>query len=160
MDGAGPTVAGGVESISLVQNEHINRHRMGDPGVLATRPDFYMPMIDTAEIVARRYRVSREAADAYSVQSQARAARAQDKGLFDDEITTATVKRVTVDKATGARSVDEVTIEKDECNRPGTTAADLAGLKPVRGERGMVTAGNASQLSDGASVCVLMEAKV
>ena len=159
VDGAGPTVAGGVESISLVQNEHINRHRMGDPGVLAARPDFYMPMIDTAEIVARRYRVPREAADAYSVQSQARAARAQDMGLFDDEITSATVKRVTVDKVTGARSVDEVTIEKDECNRPGTTAADLAGLKPVRGERGMVTAGNASQLSDGASVCVLMEAK-
>ena len=159
VDGAGPSVAGGVESISLVQNEHANRFRAGDPAVLAARPDFYMPMIDTAEVVARRYGISREAADTYSSRSQSRAANAQKAGHFDAEIVPVTAPKRVYDKATQTSHIETVTLEADECIRPDTSPDGLAELTPVRGERGFVTAGNASQLSDGASVCVLMEAR-
>lgn len=159
VDNMGPVVAGGVESISLVQNEHINRFRAGDPSVLGYRPDFYMPMIDTAEIVARRYDISREQTDEYSLQSQQRTAAAQEAGLFDDEIVPATVTKIEMDRETKRKYPLEVTLGKDECNRPQTTLEGLAKLEPVRGERGYITAGNASQLSDGASVCLLMDGK-
>jgi len=159
VDGVDIAVAGGLESISLVQNQNLNRHRAGDPTVLDRRRDFYMPMIDTAEVVSRRYGISREACDEYALQSQQRTARAQELGAFDDEITSATVTKLEFDKETRTQYPASVTIEKDECNRPDTTAEGLAALQGVRGERGFITAGNASQLSDGASVCVVMEAK-
>ena len=159
VDGVDIAIGGGVESISLVQNKHINRFRAGDRSVLDARTDIYMPMIDTAEIVSRRYGISREQCDAYSVESQARTASAQASGAFDDEIVPVTTVKLEIDRATRETHELEVTIFKDECNRPGTTMDSLAALAPVRGERGFVTAGNASQLSDGASVCLLMEAR-
>lgn len=159
VDGMQTVVAGGVESISLVQNQHMNSHRNADPLVLEKAPAVYMAMIDTAEVVSKRYGVSREAQDELSLASQQRTAAAQEAGKFDDEIVAMTVKKIVKNKETGETSQEEVTIAKDECNRPSTTAEGLAALQPVRGEGGYVTAGNASQLSDGASVCVLMEAK-
>ena len=158
-DGMQTVVAGGVESISLVQNQHMNSHKNADPIVLEKAPAVYMAMIDTAEVVSKRYAVSREAQDALSLASQQRTAAAQEAGKFDDEIIPMTVQKMVTNKETGETSVEEVTITKDECNRPTTTAEGLASLPPVRGEGGFVTAGNASQLSDGASVCVLMESK-
>lgn len=158
VDGVDIAIGGGVESISLVQNQHLNRFRAGDPKVLEARPDFYMPMIDTAEIVSRRYNIDRQQCDEFSAQSQLRTAKAQEAGAFDDEIVPVTVTKIESDRTTGEKQKIEVTIEKDECNRPGTTVEQLATLNPVRGERGQITAGNASQLSDGASACVLMEA--
>lgn len=160
VDGVEIAVAGGVESISLVQNPHINRHRSGDPTVLAARPDFYMPMIDTAEVVARRYGIAREDCDVYALQSQQRMAAAQEMRLFDDEIVPVTTVKIESDKRTGAKQATEITVDKDECNRVDTTLEGLASLTPVRGERGFITAGNASQLSDGASACVVMEAAI
>jgi acetyl-CoA C-acetyltransferase len=159
------TVGGGVESISLVQNEHMNRFRAADPWLVEHTPQIYMSMLETAEIVAERYGVSREAQDAYALQSQQRTAKGQAEGIFDDEIAPITTVMTVVDKATGATSEREVTLSKDEGNRPETTLDDLAKLKPVfkDGQRlklgGYITAGNASQLSDGAAACVLMEAK-
>jgi len=159
------TVGGGVESISLVQNEHMNRFRAGDPWLVEHTPQIYMSMLETAEIVAERYGVSREAQDAYALQSQRRTAKGQAEGVFDDEIAPIATVMTIVDKATGATSDREVTLAKDEGNRPETTLDDLAKLKPVfkDGQRvavgGYITAGNASQLSDGAAACVLMEAK-
>ncbi len=158
-DGMQTVVAGGVESISLVQNQHMNSHKNADPIVLEKAPAVYMAMIDTAEIVSKRYGVSREAQDVLSLASQQRTAAAQESGKFNDEIIPMTVKKAVKNKETGETSIEEVTITKDECNRPTTTAEGLASLQPVRGEGGFVTAGNASQLSDGASVCVLMERK-
>lgn len=158
-DGMQTVVAGGVESISLVQNQHMNPHRNADPIVIEKAPAVYMAMIDTAEVVSKRYGVSREAQDELSLASQQRTAAAQEAGKFDDEIIAMTVKKSVKNKETGETSIEEVTIEKDECNRPSTTAEGLASLQPVRGEGGYITAGNASQLSDGASVCVLMERK-
>jgi len=157
-------VGGGVESISLVQNEHMNRFRAADPWLVSHVPQIYMSMLETAEIVADRYGISREAQDAYALQSQQRTAKGQAQGIFDDEIAPITTVMTVVDKATGATSEREVTLAKDEGNRPGTTLEDLAKLKPVfkDGQRvqagGFITAGNASQLSDGAAACVLMEA--
>lgn len=158
-DGMQTVVAGGVESISLVQNQHMNSHKNADPIVLDKAPAVYMAMIDTAEVVSKRYNVSREAQDELSLASQQRTAAAQEAGKFDDEIVPVTVKKMVKNKETGETSEEEVTITKDECNRPSTTAEGLASLTPVRGEGGFITAGNASQLSDGASVCVLMERK-
>jgi acetyl-CoA C-acetyltransferase len=149
-------VAGGVESISLVQNEHMNHHRMMDPTLLDMQPAMYMPMLQTAEVVADRYDVSREAQDEYSLLSQPRTAAAQESGLFADEIVSVTTAKTIKDRETGVESTEEVTLTKDEGNRPGTTAEGLAMLNPVMG--GSITAGNASQLSDGASACVVMEA--
>ena len=156
-------VAGGVESISLVQNEHINTFRAGDPKLLAQQPAIYMSMIETAEIVASRYSISREAQDEYALQSQQRTAAAQAEGRFDAELMPITTTMKQVDRVSGATSSREVTVTRDECNRPQTRLEDLAALQPVfadgqqvkKGE--YITAGNASQLSDGAAALVLME---
>lgn len=152
-------VAGGLESISLVQNEHRNSYRTQDPSVLANSPKAYIAMLETAEIVAKRYKVSREAQDVYSLQSQQRTHAAQVSGKFTDEIVATTAKMVFVDKDTKQQSVHEITLDKDEGNRPSTTLEGLQGLKPVI-EGGVITAGNASQLSDGASACVVMDSKL
>jgi acetyl-CoA C-acetyltransferase len=150
-------VAGGVESISMVQTPAMRVEP--DMELLAIQPDIYMPMLDTAEIVSRRYEISRERQDDYALQSQQRTAAAQAAGRFDAEIIPVkTVMNVT-DKASGAVSQVETTLTKDEGARADTTAEGLAGLKTVRPE-GFITAGNASQLSDGASACVVMEAKL
>jgi acetyl-CoA C-acetyltransferase len=157
VDMAPIVVAGGVESISLVQNEHYNLYRSSDPELLKTHPDAYMPMLKTAEVVAERYSISREQQDEYSLQSQQRTAAAQEAGRFDDEIVPLTTTKGVEDKETGEVSFAEVTLTRDEGNRPGTTLEDLAGLKTVF-EGGTITAGNASQLSDGAAATVVMEA--
>jgi acetyl-CoA C-acetyltransferase len=158
MDGAPVVVAGGMESISLVQNEHMNMYRAADPAVLESQPHMYMPMIDTAEVVAERYGVSREVCDEYALQSQQRVAAAQENGLFDEEIIEVTTTKAVVDRETGETRKEEVTMHLDEGNRPGTTLEGLSQLPPVRGPGKNVTAGNASQLSDGAAALVLMEA--
>ncbi len=158
MDNAPIVVAGGLESISLVQNEHMNRFRAIDPTVIEGHPAAYMPMIDTAEVVADRYGISREACDEYALQSQTRVAKAQQNGLFDDEIIEVTRMKAVQDRDTGEISKVEATLSLDEGNRPETTLEGLSSLKPVRGEGMNVTAGNASQLSDGAAALVLMEA--
>jgi acetyl-CoA C-acetyltransferase len=147
-------VAGGVESVSLVQTEALRVDR--DHAVLALHPDAYMPMIDTAEVVAKRYGIGRAAQDAYALQSQQRTAAAQAAGRFDAEIISVKAMMTVVDKATGATSSKEITLAKDEGNRPDTTLEGLVGLKVVR-PGGTITAGNASQLSDGAAAVVLME---
>jgi len=158
MDDMPIVVAGGLESISLVQNEHMNMYRAMDPALLELQPDMYMPMLQTAEVVAERYGVSREVQDEYSLSSQQRTAAAQDAGLFDDEIIPVKTTKIVRDKATGVESTVDVTLEKDEGNRPDTTLEGLAALQPVLG--GTITAGNASQLSDGASACVVMSAEL
>ncbi len=150
-------VAGGVESISLVQTAEMRIDL--DPELVAMQPDIYMPMLDTAEVVSRRYGIGRAEQDAYALQSQQRTAAAQDAGRFDAEIIPVTAMMTITDKATGEASSRSVTLDKDEGNRPDTTIQGLASLKSVR-DGGRVTAGNASQLSDGASACVVMEAKL
>lgn len=152
-------VGGGLESISLVQNEHQNFHRASDPRLMAEHEHILMPMIDTAEIVAQRYEISREAQDAYALQSQQRTAAGQKAGRFDDEIVPLPSSMGVMDRETKEISLQDVVLDKDEGNRPSTTLEGLAGLNPVR-EGGFITAGNASQLSDGASAAVVMEAKV
>ena len=159
VDGADVMVGGGLESISLVQNEHMNRFRAQDPRLLAVHEHIYMPMIDTAEVVAERYGVSREAQDEYALQSQQRTAAGQDAGRFDDEIVPLPAVKGVMDKESGEISFEDVVLEKDEGNRPGTNLEGLAALNPVR-DGGFITAGNASQLSDGASAAVVMEAGV
>jgi acetyl-CoA C-acetyltransferase len=149
-------VAGGVETVSLV-DPHRNTFRAQDEWLSEHRPDVYMAMIDTAENVARRYGVSREAQDAYSAGCPGRTAAAQAEGRFDREIAPITVVRNLVDKSGAVVGQEEVTLARDEGARPETTLEGLAKLRPVR-EGGTITAGNASQLSDGASVCVLMDA--
>ena len=148
-------VAGGVESISLVQTPELRITY--DPAVLALHKDFDMPMVDTVEVVARRYGISRERQDAYGFQSQMRTAAAQAAGRFDDEIIPVRATKLVTDKKTGATSQEEVVLRQDEGNRADTTLEGLAALKTAR-PGGCITAGNASQLSDGASACVLMEA--
>lgn len=159
VDGMQTVVAGGVESISLVQNAHMNSFRGGDPIVLKRAPAIYMAMIDTAEVVSKRYNISRQAQDEYSLQSQQRTFKAQQAGLFNDEIIAIKANKVFEDKKTNTSSRQEVTLDRDECNRPGTTLEGLLQLPPVKGPGGFITAGNASQLSDGASACVLMESR-
>ncbi|RZJ19067.1 MAG: acetyl-CoA C-acyltransferase [Brevundimonas sp.] len=157
-------VGGGLESISLVQNQHMNLYRMKDEALLKLSPHIYMSMLETAEVVAARYGISRDAQDEYALQSQQRTAQAQAEGRFDAEIVPMTTSMLVMDKATGQTSSKEVTLSKDEGNRPETTLEGLQSLKPVFGggeeiEQGrFITAGNASQLSDGASACVIMEA--
>jgi acetyl-CoA C-acetyltransferase len=149
-------VAGGVESISMVQTPEM---RLGpDMELLAMHPTVYMPMIDTAEIVATRYGISRQACDEYALKSQQRTAAAQAEGRLAAEIIPVSAKMGVKDKDSGAISMHDVTLDKDEGNRPSTTLENLAALNPVRGEGAIVTAGNASQLSDGASACVVMDA--
>ncbi len=164
-DGMDVAIGGGVESISLVQNDKMNRFRMGDPWIKANKPALYMSMLETAEMVARRYGVTREEQDAYALQSQQRTAAAQAAGKFDDEIVPLSTVMKVMDKATGAVSDVEITLDKDEGNRPSTTLADLQKLAPVHKDGleiasgDYITAGNASQLSDGASAAVVMEAR-
>ena len=152
-------VGGGLESVSLVQNEHQNVYRAADPRLMAEHEHVLMPMIDTAEVVARRYEISRESQDEYALQSQQRTAAGQESGKFDDEIVPLPSNMGVMDRETKEISFHDVVLDKDEGNRPSTTLEGLAGLKPVR-EGGFITAGNASQLSDGASATVVMEAKV
>ena len=152
-------VGGGLESISLVQNEHINTYRAADPRLTAVHKDIYMPMIDTAEVVAKRYNISREKQDEYALQSQQRTAAGQEAGKFDDEIVPLPSNKGVMNKETKEITFEDVVLEKDEGNRPTTDLDGLAGLNPVR-EGGAITAGNASQLSDGASAAVVMEASV
>jgi acetyl-CoA C-acetyltransferase len=152
-------VGGGLESISLVQNEHQNVYRAADPRLLEKHPHVLMPMIDTAEVVSSRYGISREAQDEYALQSQQRTAAGQEAGKFDDEIVPMPSNMGVMDRETKEISFHDVVLDKDEGNRPTTTLEGLAGLKPVR-ENGVITAGNASQLSDGASASVIMEASV
>lgn len=151
-------VAGGVESISLVQTPQMRI--AADPELLAMQGDIYMPMLQTAEIVAKRYGISRDRQDEYALQSQQRTAAAQAGGLFDAELVPVTATMNVVDKATKEVSTHEVTLTKDEGNRADTTLEGLQSLKPVMGEQAVITAGNASQLSDGSSSCVLMEESV
>jgi acetyl-CoA C-acetyltransferase len=164
-DGMTIAVGGGLESVSLVQNDKRNQFRAQDPWLVEHRPDLYMTMIETAEIVAERYQVTREAQDEYALLSQQRTAAAQAEGRLDQEIAPmSSVMRVD-NRETGETSQVSVTLDKDEGNRPSTTLAGLAALKPVFRdgqtvkEGRFITAGNASQLSDGASASVLMEAK-
>jgi acetyl-CoA C-acetyltransferase len=152
-------VAGGVESISLVQNHHLNTYCASDEALLKVVPAIYMPMLDTAEVVARRYQISREAQDEYALQSQQRTAAAQAAGAFDDEIVPVSAIKAVQDKPSGAVSDQEVTLTQDEGARPQTQREHLAALAAVR-EGGSITAGNASQLSDGASACVLVNSKL
>jgi len=152
-------VAGGLESISLVQNEHQNSYRAHDPWLDEHKPEVYYSMLQTAEVVSNRYGVSREAQDEYALQSQMRTAAAQQAGRFDDEIVPLPTVKLVKDKATGEIREEEVTLAQDEGNRPSTTLEGLAGLEPVLAPDAFITAGNASQLSDGASACVVMEAK-
>jgi acetyl-CoA C-acetyltransferase len=164
-DGIAIAVGGGLDSVSLVQNEHLNRFRARDPVLEERVPGLYMSMLETAEIVSERYGISREAQDEYALRSQQRTAAAQAEGRFDAEIAPMTTAMQVTDKATGAVSEREVTVARDEGNRPQTTLADLAALTPVFrdgkavAQGRFITAGNASQLSDGASAAVLMEAR-
>ena len=152
----GVQVAGGVETVSLV-DPHRNTFRAQDEWLVEHKPEIYMPMIDTGDNVARRYGVSREAQDEFAFESQRRTAEAQKNGRLDAEIVPITTVKNVIDKSGAVVGQEEVTLSKDEGNRPETTLEGLAKLKTVR-EGGFVTAGNASQLSDGASVCVLMDA--
>ncbi len=164
-DGLAVAVGGGLESISLVQNEHQNRWRGQDPWLVEPVPQLYMTMLETAETVAERYGVSREDQDEYALRSQQRTAAGQDAGRSRDEIVPITATMAVADKATGEIARREITLDKDEGNRPQTRLEDLTRLQPVfkdgmRIREGrFITAGNASQLSDGASASVLMEAK-
>jgi acetyl-CoA C-acetyltransferase/acetyl-CoA acyltransferase len=156
MEGASAAIAGGVESISQMPSSRPAQRR--DAWIEANKPDVYMTMIETADVVAKRYGVSREAQDELALQSQMRTAAAQAAGKFDDEIVPITVTQKLTDKETKEVSYKEVAFAMDDCNRPNTTLEGLAGLKPVRGEEHFVTAGNASQLSDGAAALVVMDA--
>jgi acetyl-CoA C-acetyltransferase len=166
-DGMSVTIGGGLESISLVQNDKINRFRGADPWLVEHQGAVYMTMLETAEIVSSRYKISRERQDEFGLQSQQRTAAAQAAGRFDAEIVALPTVMKVADKATGAISDKPITLKHDEGVRADTTLAGLASLKPVFAggiemkEAGQnITAGNASQLSDGASACVLMEAKL
>jgi len=155
LDGVEVAVAGGVESISLVQNEHMNKYHAVDDELMAMKPEIYMSMLETAEVVAERYKISRAAQDEYGLESQRRTAAAIQGGRFNDEIVPFATRMAVTDKETKAVSLQDVTIAKDEGPRPDSTAEGLAKIKPVF-EGKTISAGNASQLSDGASACVIM----
>jgi acetyl-CoA C-acetyltransferase len=157
-EGISIAVGAGLDQVSLVQNERMNLHRLVDPNVVEASPHAYMPMLDTAEVVAKRYSISREAQDEYALQSQQRTAAAQAAGRFDREIVPLTTSMAVVNKETREVTYETVTLTKDEGNRADTTLEGLSSLKPVK-EGGCITAGNASQLSDGAAAVVLMERK-
>jgi acetyl-CoA C-acetyltransferase len=157
-EGVPIAVGAGVESISLVQGS-LNTNRLTEEKLMQTYPALWMPMIDTADIVAARYSIGRERQDRFSLESQKRTAAAQQANKFADEIVPMETIMTTVNKETGESKNVPYTVTKDECNRPDTTYEGLAALKPVKGSDKFVTAGNASQLSDGASACVVMEAK-
>ena len=159
-------VAGGVESISLVQTKHKNTHKAVSETVTAIDPTAYMPMLETAEVVSDRYNISREAQDEYSLQSQQRVAAAQEAGLFADEIVPMNATMAVFNRETKETTYQDVVVDRDDCNRPSTTLESLAALEPVFKdgqwvkEGRFITAGNASQLSDGASACVVMDSKL
>lgn len=158
-DGVEVAVGVGGESISLVQNDKMNSFHEQDPALLQIKSEVYLPMIDTAEIVAKRYNISREKQDEYALESQRRVAAARQGGKFNDELAPISTKMAVTDKVTGEVSFKEVTLSQDECARADTTSEGLAGLKPVRGQGCSITPGNASQLSDGASASVIMSDK-
>jgi acetyl-CoA C-acetyltransferase len=159
-EGANVGLSGGVESISLTRlSNAMNKDHMFEEKLQREHPEMWMPMIETADIVAKRYGVSREYQDEYSLRSQQRIAAAQQGGLFKDEIVPMKTKMKKVDKETKAESIVDAVVDRDDCNRPDTTLEGLAKLEPVRGAGNFVTAGNASQLSDGAAALVLMEEK-
>jgi len=151
-------VAGGVESISCVQNE-MNQHMITDPWLNENKPEIYWPMLQTAETVAKRYKISREDQDRYGVESQNKATQAREDGKFDNEIIPVTTEMKLIDKETGAETVKQVTAKQDEGIRPGTTYEGVAQIKPAL-EGGVIAAGNASQFSDGASAQVIMSDKL
>ena len=157
-DGMDIVVGGGVESISMVQTDKLRME--ADESLVVMHEHIFMPMIDTAEVVAERYDISRRRQDEYALQSQMRTAAAQEAGRFDDEIVPLPSTMLMKDKETGKISSHEVMLEKDEGNRPSTTIEGLSGLQPVRGPDKVITAGNASQLSDGASAAVVMDARL
>jgi len=163
-EGMEVTIGGGLESISLVQNAHANSYRTQDPRLVESHPALYMSMLETAEIVAARYGISREAQDFYALESQQRTARAQAAGHFSAEIAAMEATRIVTDKTSGESYAETLLLSADECNRPRTTLSDLQALAPVFrdgqqiAEGRFVTAGNSSQLSDGAAALVLMEA--
>ena len=159
-EGADAVVGAGVESISMVSMQGINLKDITEEKLMESYPALWMPMIETADIVAKRYDISRESQDEYSLQSQQRTAAAQDAGYYEHEIVPMDTKMKVVDKETGEESVVDYTVDRDECNRPQTTLEGLAGLPPVRGEENFITAGNASQLSDGAASVVVMDSKL
>jgi len=158
-DDAGIIVAGGLDSISLCQNEHANKYRSRDEWIVEHKPEIYWPMIQTADTVAKRYKISRETQDEYALESQRRTAAAQQAGRFNDEIVPLQTEKILFDKEGKATGKETVTLTRDEGNRPDTNMEGLAKLKPVMGEGNFITAGNASQLSDGASAAVLMSDK-
>lgn len=153
-------VAGGLDSVSLVANEHTNKYRRTDDWLMEHKPEVYMTMIDTAEVVAKRYGISREAQDEYALISQLRTHAAQLAGKLDDEIVPLTTMKQMSDKESGKTWLEECRLTKDEGNRGDTTLEGLAKLQPVMGPGKCITAGNASQLSDGASACVVMDSKL
>ncbi len=159
-EGADIVIGAGVESISMVSMQGINLKDITEEKLMESYPALWMPMIETADIVAKKYDISREYQDEYSLQSQQRTAAAQQAGLFDDEIVPMETKMKVIDKETGEESVVEYTVDKDECNRPTTSLEGLSSLTPVRGEEHFITAGNASQLSDGAASVVVMDSKL
>ncbi len=158
-DGVDVMAAGGVESISMVA-PNANRKHIVDSQLMEDWPGLYMPMIETADTVAQRYNVARAYQDEYSLESQKRTAAAQEAGKFDDEIIPVSTIMLVTNKETGETTEVEVVVDRDDCNRPGTTLEGLSGLQPIRGEGNFITAGNASQLSDGASSQILMERKL
>ncbi len=159
VDGVPVAVGGGAESISLVM-KNTNQNRLEEPWLKENVRGIYDPMIKTADLVAERYGITREAQDAFALQSQQRTAAAQSAGKFDDEIVPITVTKLNTNRETGEITPEEVTLIKDECNRPSTTLESLQGLNPVMGEDKWITAGNASQLSDGGSAQVVMDEKL
>ena len=158
VDGAPAMIAGGLESISHIRTREDGNSGL-DPWLVEHKPDLYLSMIETADIVAARYGISREAQDQFSAESQRRTEEAQRAGRYRDEIVACTTTMAVTDKESGVVSKREVTVDSDTCNRPGTTYSGLAKLEPVRAPDQYITAGNSSQLSDGASACVLMDAK-
>ena len=159
MDHVPVAVAGGLESISLIQ-PNMNTNNYKEDGLLQEKPELWMPMIETADNVGHRYGVSRESQDEYARDSQLKTDLAQKSGYFDDEIVPLETEMLVTNKETGEVSRKTITLQKDEGNRPSTTLTGLAELQPVRGGEHFITAGNASQLSDGASACVVMDAKL
>ena len=159
MDHVPVAVAGGLESISLIQ-PNMNTNNYKEDGLLQEKPELWMPMIETADNVGHRYGVSRESQDEYACDSQLKTDLAQKSGYFDDEIVPLETEMLVTNKETGEVSRKTITLQKDEGNRPSTTLTGLAELQPVRGGEHFITAGNASQLSDGASACVVMDAKL
>tara|TARA_B100000963_G_scaffold141787_1_gene123457 strand:+ start:826 stop:2010 length:1185 start_codon:yes stop_codon:yes gene_type:complete len=153
-------VAGGVESVSLVQNEYSNKYKSKDRLLIKNKPDIYMSMIETAEVVSKRYNISREQQDEYALQSQIRTANAQNKDYFNDEIIPVKATKILNNIEENKIDYEEVNVSKDECNRPSTNMEGLSNLKPVMGLNSVITAGNASQLSDGSSASLLMSMKL